>query len=1091
MSQEFSRIPIERLAQWILREEAEGRIFGIDQSLFFRPAPTDRFTMARYGETLESPIGVAAGPHTQMAQNLITAWLCGARYLELKTIQTLDELKVSKPCIDAQDEGYNCEWSQELRLDDSFDEYLNTWILLHVLRHKFGWKKERGFLFNMSVGYNMEGIKKPNVQRFLDRMADAGGEIKTKVAALRPIYPHIDEIEIPSRLSDNITLSTMHGCPPDEIEKIGHYLITERGYHTTIKLNPTLLGPDHLRHILNDQLGFVTHVPDEAFGHDLKYPDAVVLIRNLREAAAKKGVQFSLKLTNTLESVNHKDVFPPNEKMMYMSGRALHPISINVAARLQNEFDGDLDLTFSAGTDCFNLPQVIACGIRPVTVCTDILKPGGYGRLGQYLQNLQTAMEREKAATFDEYIRKFAGCSCGNTKKAALINLRRYAGTAPTLEAHKQESKTGDTVKTNRPLPAFDCIKAPCISTCPAGQDIPSYLYHTAQGDYRAAHDVILRANPFPNVLGHVCDHHCQHRCTRANYDSSLLIREVKRFIAARNQDREPLKPGAPNGKKAAIIGAGPSGLACAFFLALDGFKVTVFETKAFAGGMVSDAIPAFRLTEEAIKKDIANIQALGVDIRYDQKIDRDRFEALRREHDFVYIAIGAQSAKKMGVPGEDGPGVYDCLRFLSDVRRGREVKIGPRVAVVGGGNSAMDAARTARRLAGPEGKVTIVYRRTHAEMPADLEEIRGALEEGVELLELHAPVEVVARDGRLAALKCQRMRLGEKGPDGRAKPEKIPGAVEDLPFDTIIPAIGQDFVPDFIDAATLQTDPGTGETKLPNVFAGGDAVRGAASIVKAMADGKNAATAIIARVGHALDTSAKQFRKGLSAAELQQRSARRVPGLKMPEVDTGRRQGFSPVVRELTEAEAREEAKRCLYCNDVCNVCVTVCPNRANRSYTLAPLEVSIYKGTRDGNAYRLEKTRTLRLSQDVQTINIGDFCNECGNCTTFCPSSGAPYKDKPKFYLTEASFNHEANGYHLTAASLIARVEGKVERLEARNGAFWYEGRGVRARLHPVTLTVETVQPVDGAPGEILLDHAVTMGVLFKSLKGSCFSA
>ncbi|RCK80733.1 MAG: Glutamate synthase [NADPH] small chain [Candidatus Ozemobacter sibiricus] len=1093
MSQEFSRLPIERLAQWILREEAaEGQIFGIHQSLFFTPQTTDRFTLMRYGERLETPIGVAAGPHTQMAQNLIAAWLCGARYLELKTVQTLDELKVSKPCIDAQDEGYNCEWSQELRLDDSFDEYLNAWILLHVLRHKFGWAKEpRGFLFNMSVGYNLEGIKQPNVQRFLDRMADARREIDAKRAALRPIYPKIDEIEIPSRLSDNITLSTMHGCPPEEIEKIGRYLITERGYHTTIKLNPTLLGPDHLRHILNDQLGFVTQVPDEAFGHDLKFPDAVALIKNLREAATQKGVQFSLKLTNTLESLNHKDVFPPHEKMMYMSGRALHPISINVAAKLQHEFDGQLDLTFSAGADCFNLPMVLAAGLKPVTVCTDLLKPGGYARLGQYLSNLHEAMAREGASTLDELALKVAGCSCGNVRKAALINLRRYAGTVPGLPAYRADARTGDTVKTARPLPPFDCIQAPCTTTCPAGQDIPSYLYYTVQGNYQAAYDVIRRTNPFPHVLGQVCDHHCQHRCTRSNYDNPLLIREVKRFIAARNAGRPPLQPGAPNGKKVAVIGAGPSGLACAYFLALDGFAVTVYETKAFAGGMVSDAIPAFRLAEEAIRRDIDGITALGVEIRYDQKIDRARFDELRRTHDFVYVAIGAQAAKKLGVPGEEAPGVIDALRFLSDVRHGRPVAIGPRVAVVGGGNSAMDAARTARRLVGETGKVVIVYRRTAAEMPADQEEVRAARAEGIELLERHAPVAVVVRDGRVAALQCQKMRLGEKGPDGRRRPEKIEGALVELPFDTIIPAIGQDLVADFLSAADLETDPGTGETKLPGVFAGGDAVRGPASIVKALADGKKAALAIIARAGRGLETGPVRLPKGLTPAQFQQRAARRVPGLALPEIEVERRQGFAPVVRELTEEEARREADRCLYCNDVCNVCVTVCPNRANRAYRIAPLEVSIYKGTRDGNAYRLEKTRTLRLTQEPQTLNIGDFCNECGNCTTFCPTSGAPYQDKPKFYLTEASWQRETNGYHLTPSSLLARVDGQVERLEARNGAFWYEGRGVRARLHPVTLTVETVQPADGAPAEIVLDHAVTMGLLFKSLKGSCFSA
>ncbi|MFA7146388.1 MAG: putative selenate reductase subunit YgfK, partial [Candidatus Riflebacteria bacterium] len=179
MSKEFSRTSIDHLASWILREYDETQqIFGIHKDLFFVPKKSDEFAMNRYGQYMETPIGVAAGPHTQMAQNLIAAWLCGSRYLELKTVQTLDELNVSKPCIDVQDEGYNCEWSQELRLNDSFDEYLNAWIMLHVLRHKFGWSKEngRGFIFNMSVGYNLEGVLKSNVQNFLDKMADCEDE---------------------------------------------------------------------------------------------------------------------------------------------------------------------------------------------------------------------------------------------------------------------------------------------------------------------------------------------------------------------------------------------------------------------------------------------------------------------------------------------------------------------------------------------------------------------------------------------------------------------------------------------------------------------------------------------------------------------------------------------------------------------------------------------------------------------------------------------------------------------------------------------------------------------------------------------------
>lgn len=1092
MSKEFSRVSIEHLCTWILKEYDEtSQIFGIHKDLFFVPQKNDPFTMKRYGQYLESPIGVAAGPHTQMAQNLIAAWLCGSRYLELKTIQTLDELNVSKPCIDIQDEGYNCEWSQELRLDDSFDEYLNAWIMLHVLRHKFGWNSDsgRGFIFNMSVGYNLEGILKPNVQKFLARMADCSDILKEKLTVVRKYYPQVDKIDIPAILSDNITLSTMHGCPPDEIEKIAMYLVKERGYHTTIKMNPTMLGADHLRHILNGQLGFITEIPDEAFGHDLKYPDGLNIIKNMLAAATEKGVAFSLKLTNTLESVNHKDIFPPNEKMMYMSGRALHPISVNLAAKLQNEFDGALDISFSAGADCFNLPKIIAAGIKPVTVCSDVLKPGGYGRLKQYLDELAQAMKAEKASNIDEFITNFAGCTCKKTAKAALINLRRYAGAVAANPAYHKETKTGESIKTSRALSEFDCVGAPCISTCPAGQDIPSYMYYTAQGDFKKAYEVIMRNNPLPNVLGMVCDHQCQHKCTRANYDSSLLIREVKRFIAAKNDNRPDLKPEKINGKKVAIIGAGPSGLSAAYFLALEGFAVEIFETKAFAGGMVADAIPSFRLTAEAIDKDVEFIKNLGVTISYAQKIDRNRFAQLKKDFDFVYIAIGAQGAKKMGIPGEDAKGVIDQLVFLSDVRQGREIKIGPNVVIIGGGNSAMDAARTAQRLIGDQGRVRVVYRRTRSEMPADLEEVKALLDEGIEVLELHQPLEIMMANGKVAGMKCQKMRLGDKDKDGRRKPVAIDGAIVDVACETVIEAIGQDVVLDFIDAADLKADPVTGMTRIDGVFAGGDAVRGASTIVKAVGDGQKTALNIIAKAGKNLDLGPAAIKKGMNAAQFQVKSARRVKGMQLPEIDLKMRKGFATVIRDLTETEARREADRCLYCNDVCNVCVTVCPNRANRSYYVKPGDYVIQKAVVKKGKFKIENEGTMRLTQDVQVINIGDFCNECGNCTTFCPTAGDPYKNKPKFYLTDHSFNEEQNAYRLVGNTLRARVEGHEFTLEEKDDSLHFYDGAMHARMKKDTFEVSSVEPKGDKIREYVFDQALKMAILYTSLKSECF--
>ncbi|MCP4214958.1 MAG: putative selenate reductase subunit YgfK, partial [bacterium] len=561
MSDKFSVAPIDLLFKRILDEEKQTNcIYGIHKDLFFTASPSDTFKMKRYGKTLETPIGVAAGPHTQMTQNIITAWLTGARYMELKTVQTLDELEVAKPCIDMEDEGYNCEWSQELRLTESFDEYLKAWIIIHALRHKFGWNTanatdEPGFIFNMSVGYNLEGILKDNVQRFLAKMKNCAKEKKEAVETLAKVYPAIKNISIPDRLSDNITLSTMHGCPPEEIEKIALYLVEEKKYHTAIKLNPTLLGPQMLRGILNDKLGFDTDVPDEAFGHDLKYPDALNIIRNLEAAAKKHNVDFGLKLTNTLESVNNRDVFPGTEKMMYMSGRALHPLSINLAAKLRDEFP-HMDISFSAGADCFNIADVIACDLKPVTVCSDILKPGGYQRLPQYLVTLADSMKKAQANSIEQLTGE-------RDKKNA--RLKEYAAAVMEGDTYKKDHFPGNSIKTPRRLDAFDCIKAPCITTCPTNQDVPDYMYYTSVGEYDKAFAAILSKNPLPTVTGMVCDHLCMTKCTRNNYDAPLHIRAIKRFVCE-NATTEPLLKCAPkNGLKAAVIGAGPSGLSCAF----------------------------------------------------------------------------------------------------------------------------------------------------------------------------------------------------------------------------------------------------------------------------------------------------------------------------------------------------------------------------------------------------------------------------------------------------------------------------------------------------------------------------------------------
>ena len=366
MSEKMNVQPFGTLLRRMLKEYAEsGSIFGTHKSLFYTPKPDAPYaTPDFFGNYLATPIGPSAGPHTQLSQNIISAWLCGGRFIELKTVQIMDELVIPRPCIDITDEGYNVEWSQELKLEQSAQEYINAWAAIHILRRVLGWDAARtplGTIFDMSVGYNLEGIKTPRMTRFMNQMADASAELAEIRAILKADFPQFADIGIPNRLTNSVTLSTMHGCPPDEIERIGRYLLEERHLHTVVKMNPTLLGKDRVLSILHDDLGFTEIViPDAVFEHDISYDKAVKLITALQGVAAAQGLTFGVKLSNTLAMHNHAGRLPGDE--MYMSGRALYPVTMNLFDKLLHEFNGNLRVSYSAGADAQNIATILSCG---------------------------------------------------------------------------------------------------------------------------------------------------------------------------------------------------------------------------------------------------------------------------------------------------------------------------------------------------------------------------------------------------------------------------------------------------------------------------------------------------------------------------------------------------------------------------------------------------------------------------------------------------------------------------------------------------------------------------------------------------------
>ncbi|MDR1920215.1 MAG: FAD-dependent oxidoreductase, partial [Candidatus Adiutrix sp.] len=455
----------------------------------------------------------------------------------------------------------------------------------------------------------------------------------------------------------------------------------------------------------------------------------------------------------------------------------------------------------------------------------------------------------------------------------------------------------------------------------------------------------------------------------------------------------------------------------------------------------------------------------------------------LRRNHDYVYLAIGAQASARLGLEGEDAAGVMDQLTFLSQTRRGLKPALGRKVIVLGAGNSAMDAARAARRLGS---EATIVYRRTRREMPADPDEVREALEEGVTLVELAAPEKVLVKDGKVAGLKVSRMKLGEPDASGRARPEKMPFSEYEIAAEAVIVAVGQEVRLDAWPEPELKMNPETGATQLAGVYAGGDAGRGAASLIQAIADGRRAALAIARAANKEVRLPAPPADdRRPDLAELRRRQARRGFGPRPEHKAPAERLNFNLYVAAFTEAEARQEAARCLSCDLVCNVCASVCPNRANLALPgqklAQPIQTAVFK---DGQT-EIRTSGRLTLDQAFQVVNLADFCNECGNCAAFCPTSGSPYQDKFRVHLSPESFAAGADGFHF-ASKELAKIKRSGEEASLTIGpdALIYSDVIMTAELDPATFEARRVKPAAGLT-EVSLVPAAEAAVLWRLLK------
>ena len=1055
MSDRFRPLGAERLAAWIVRElNGAGCVFGIPRELWFAPRATDRFSFDLRGTRLQTPIGVAAGPHTQLAQNIVVAWLCGARVIELKTVQTLDRIEVSKPCIEMRDEGYNIEWSQELTIQESFSEYLTAWVLIHVLHAELGFEGDGpGVLFDLSVGYDLDGIQQRNMRWFLEHMARPGEELERCVNEVARAFPGIRDLEIPSRIADSVTLSTLHGCPPEEIGAIVEHLLETWDLHTAVKLNPTLLGYEAVREILIDDLHWTKVEPHRpAFEADIGYPDAIALIDRLQHFGDERGLEFGIKLCNSLPVENRCPEFSTGEATAYLSGRPLHALAVELARRIGDDTKETIDISFAGGADAFNTPALLASGLRPITTCSDLLRPGGYLRLGQYLEEIDAALDRTGAADLDEFIIATAGDpQLGH--EAAHHNLDVYADSLREDPELLYGSYRRQHTKTGRSLGFFDCIEAPCTDSCSVKQQVPGYMRRVAAGDVEGAAAIISQDNPLPAILGRTCHHPCEPVCLRTHLDQPIAIREIKRFAMDNSRiDIQPV-PHDSASSGVAVIGAGPCGLAASAELARSGVRVVLFESREEGGGMVSATIPGYRSSSDAVHRDLDAIMALGVEVKYGVSVGRDLSleDLLQDGFSDIVVAVGAQRGLRLGLDDEDAPGVLDGLDFLREARYGVPVGLGRRVAVIGGGDVAMDCARSARRLS--DGKVEVLYRRTVDEMPAHPEEIRDLTAEGITIRELAAPRKILAGNGRIQALECAGMVLGEPDASGRPRPVEVPGGGFTLEIDTLIVAIGQRADLGVFEGSEIRTSPSgylvvneeTLETSLPRVFAGGDLREpGPSNIVEACGDGQLIARSILNRNGVVRPGHRRDLRVSLNRADRVDLLARRARRLKR--VDIPRRKeidhsGFDEVINTLQPAAAAREAARCLDCDHLCSTCDEVCPNRAIATYFLEPSPAV-------PDSDRIRDTLTTP-KQIPQVAVMADLCNECGNCATFCPTVGRPYVDKPRIFFDRGDFEAETDN-----AFMLLTIEGRP----AIQGRF----RGVTEQLilRPSTPLAETSQ-------------------------------
>ncbi len=477
---ELAPIPFDRLLKRIFYEyKKTDSIFDLSAKKMYHPGNEVDLSVKFLGKNAGNPVGPAAGPHTQLAQNIILAWLAGSRILELKTVQLNDRLELTRPCIDMATIGYNTEWSQELLLDESLREYVKASMAIEILKHwLFLSNKSKSYkpeqfdtIFDLSVGYDLAGIQSEKMRNWLQTMRNASSLIEEYRNQIPSEFSNYRDLNFNTEIGDSITLSTFHGTKAEEIESISEFLITEMDFNVIIKMNPPMLGKEKLEHLLHEKLGYTNvEVNANAYNSTIAYNDAVDLVKRLQVKAAKSGRNVGVKFGNTLEVINTGTFL--KDKVKYLSGQPLHILHLSLVNEWRKSFGANFPISFSAGVDANNFADCVSIGLLPVTTCTDLLKPKGYGRLPQYLQNLELKMKETGSKNIEEFIVK---SNKTQTKSANDVYSEAIISNTSDLLKRSIENPRYHFANNSKPprkvgshLHLWDCLNCDkCIPVCP------------------------------------------------------------------------------------------------------------------------------------------------------------------------------------------------------------------------------------------------------------------------------------------------------------------------------------------------------------------------------------------------------------------------------------------------------------------------------------------------------------------------------------------------------------------------------------------------------------------------------------------------